>query len=70
VLVHGADGKEGSDGGPDWERGRLARLHPWPGGKALTPGSNVGLGLAQTDDTVALFPLGALLEDGDAFESF
>ncbi len=30
---------------------------------------NVGLGLAQTLDTIALLPLAALLEQGDAFEA-
>jgi hypothetical protein len=43
----------------------------WPAVKAnrIKPELDVGLGLTETGDALALFPLAALFEDGDTLEA-
>jgi len=51
------------------KKGRLV-LKPRPALKGTEAvGLDVGLGLAETGDAVALFPLATLFQDGDALEA-
>jgi hypothetical protein len=52
-----------------WVGQKKGRQWKLPAGKGREQGSDFGLGLAETGDAIAGFPLTAFLEQVDAFEA-